>query len=213
MARSRPLTLASIAIPLFLAGTVSCNSRRPESPPLLPGRAGSPAEVVGGSIHVCSTAPIIQTSDPYSVAVDDNSKVTLYHVEFPHGQSAPTFTHTWTMVISNRHHDKSDKDGAITLTSSGATQVNIHLREYSMWLPPPDPKKLKFHDKDDGKCSAAAEDLLCDHLSHITFMTTAANGTTTTTKGLCKTGLDGYGDPDGKCAIVIGTASAPMACD
>ena len=134
--------------------------------------------------------------------------MTVSHVDFPH--APPTFTHTWEIILSNRDHGKKEKDDAVTLTSSGTTQIKIHLRPDSIWLPATGATKLKFHDKD---CGAAGEDRRCDHLVHITFMTTAADGTTATTKGLCKTGLDGDGDPDGKCSIVMGTATAPIPCD
>jgi len=207
MGRNRLLSLT--LVPVVLLGCVCCPTTLMPLPPPPPPPTGSPAEVVGGSIHVCSTTPINQTSDPYFVDVDDNSIVIVSHVVFPH--APPTFTHTWKIILSNRDHGKHEKDDAVTLTSSGTTQVKIHLRGDSIWLPSTGPTKLKFHDTAGG--CGNAENRQCDRLVHITFTTTAANGTTVTTKGLCKTGLDEYGDPDGLCSIVIGTLPAPAGCD
>ena len=207
MARNRYLCLT--LIPLVLLGIVSCESQNPIKRPFPPPPPGSPAEVVGGSIHVCSTTPINQASDPYFVDVDDNSKVKVSHVEFPH--APPTFTHTWKIILSNRDHGKKEKDDAVTLTSSGTTQIKIHLRGDSIWLPSTGPTKLKFHDRAGG--CGPNENRQCDRLVNITFVTTDANGTTATTKGKCKTGMDADGTPDGMCSIVIGTPPAPMACD
>lgn len=207
MARNR--YLGRTLIPLLMLGSVGCGSPKALKRPFPPPPTGSPAEVVGGSIHICSTNPINQSSDPYVVDVDDNSIVTVSHVEFP--SAPPTFTHTWKMKLSNRDQDNNEKDGAVTLTSSGSTQIKVHLRGDSVWLPGTGANKLKFHYKA-GRCGPN-ENRQCDRLVNITFETTDAHGATTTTKGKCKTAMDGDGTPDGKCSIVIGTLPGPTGCD
>jgi hypothetical protein len=142
------------------------------------------------------------------MTVDDNSKVALFHVVLPLGQSAPAFTHSWKIGISNRDKAKQEKNDAITLTSSGTTQVNIQLRGDSIWLPSTGANELKFHD--DKACHGTGEDPHCDHLVHVTITDT---GSGSSVKGLCETTTDSDGDPDGYCAIVIGTASSPFPCN
>jgi hypothetical protein len=150
--------------------------------------SGSPAEVVGGSIHVLASTGLtwnkVNGNDlQYTLTLPDNYKIDQIITSGVRGIKSPTSVRgAWKVELSSRNYAQavticSDPDPSCPLTSTPTQQIYANLSSANLFWERASGTQLRFHDKACDYDSPPTEHTKCDFLSNVTVSDSTGNST------------------------------------
>ena len=178
MARTQTVALTlSAAVAALIALTLVATQLNLFAPS---SASGSPAEVVGGSIHVLAASGLTWNEvngNPlqYSLTVPDQYQLNTISTSGVRGVKGPISVHdAWKVELASRNYTQavticSESDPKCPLTSQPTHQIYANLSSANLFWELASGTELHFHDKACDNPSATKENRTCDFLSNVTI--------------------------------------------